>query len=79
MHKNGSQPVHDTLAGVDAPPVAALRKELGQLRARLAEIASMLRQTYGAESVEAGLAAEISAAVQRLEAQISGCPSARIE
>jgi hypothetical protein len=64
-----------------APPAqpVELAKELAQLRARLAEIASMLRNTYGSESIEAQLAGEISAAVQRLEARLAGCVSAHFE
>jgi hypothetical protein len=56
-----------------------LIKELAQLRARLAEIASTLRETYGRESIEVRLAEDVSASVQRLEAQLAGCTSARFE
>ena len=56
-----------------------LMKELAQLRARMAEITSTLRQTYGRESVEVRLAENVSASVQRLEAQLAGCTSARFE
>ena len=72
------------MQGTGAAPVphgqsAELMKELAQLRARMAEIASTLRHTYGRESVEAKLAEDVSASVQRLEAQLAGCTSARFE
>jgi hypothetical protein len=72
MHVNGAAPVQHSQSG-------ELMKELAQLRARLAEIASMLRHDYGPESVEAKLAENISASVQRLEAQLAGCTSAQFE
>ena len=77
MDKNGT-PASGVEPALPAPS-GELLKELAQLRARLAEIASMLRNTYGSESVEAQLAGDISAAVQRLEARLAGCVSARFE
>ena len=72
MHMNGNAPVPQSQS-------AELMKELAQLRARLAEIASLLRHSYGRESAEAKLAEDVSASVQRLEAQLAGCTSARFE
>ena len=80
--ENNGMPADAAGPALPAPSVelaAELAKELAQLRARLAEIASMLRNTYGTESVEAQLAGDISAAVQRLEARLAGCVSARFE
>ncbi len=77
MEKSGSN-VNGVVPAEQAP-TAELAKELSQLRARLAEIASMLRRSYGRESVEAKLTEDVSASVQRLEAQVLGCPSAKFE
>ena len=56
-----------------------LLKELAGLRTRFAEVASSLRRDYGMESTEVRLAEDAAIAVQRLEAQLSGCVSARFE
>ena len=77
MEKNGMYV--NGVAPEQPSPTVEVTKELAQLRARLAEIASMLRGVYGRESVEAKLAKDVSASVQRLEAQLLGCPSARFE
>lgn len=69
MEKNGS--------AANAPE--ELLKELAGLRARFAEIASTLRRGHGLESSEARLAEEAAIAVQKLEAQLAGCVSARFE
>ena len=74
--KNG---IHANEPSAQQAQSAELAKELAQLRARLAEIASMLRNSHGRDSMEVQLAGEISAAVQRLEAQLAGCVSARFE
>jgi hypothetical protein len=72
IHQNGASPVPQTNTG-------EIVKELAQLRARLAEIGSTMRGTYGRESVEARLTEDVSAAVQRLEARLLGCTSAQFE
>ena len=77
MEKNG---VH--LNGASSAPqtnTGEIVKELAHLRARLAEIASTMRGTYGRESVEARLTEDVSAAVQRLEARLLNCPAAQFE
>lgn len=56
-----------------------LSKELAAARARFSEISSSLRREHGADSVEVRLADAVSASIQRLEAQLSGCVSAVIE
>ena len=77
MEKNAVEP-GSTPAGLQAA-MSEIAKELGQLRARLAEIGSTMRRTYGSESVEAALTEDVSKAVQRLEARLLGCPTAEIE
>ena len=62
----------------DAGP-EELTKELAQLRGRLAEIASMMRRSHGPDSVEVRLTEDVSAAVQRLQSRLLGCPSAHFE
>jgi len=77
MEKNG---VHaDRVPAVPGTETADVAKELARLRARLAEIASMMRRIHGRQSKEVQLAEEVSAAVQRLESQLLGCPSAQFE
>ncbi len=71
-HLNGAKPVPPANSG-------EIVKELAQLRARLAEIASTMRGSYGRESIEAKLTEDVSAAVQRLEARLLNCPTAEIE
>jgi hypothetical protein len=72
VHVNGSAPVQQAIT-------AEVTKELAQLRGRLAEIASTMRRIHGRESEEARLTEEVSAAVQRLEARLLGCPNAKFE
>lgn len=72
MEKNGQAASHTRLH-------AELLKDLGGVRTRLAEIASALRREHAPESTEVRLAEEAALAVQKLEAQISGCVSARFE
>jgi hypothetical protein len=81
MHKNGisNNAGASTAPEADSAEVDAIRKELGRLRTQVAEIASTVRTTYGAESPASKLVKEVSASIQRLEAHVSGCLSARIE
>jgi hypothetical protein len=72
IHVNGSIPSA-------ASETADIPKELAQLRVRLSEIASIMRRVHGRESGEARLTEDVSAAVQRLEAQLLGCASAKFE
>jgi hypothetical protein len=76
MGKNGS-----TVNGAGAGPSSnqELLKELAELRARFAEISSELRREHGMESAEVRLSEDVSHAIQCLEAQLAGCPSARFE
>jgi hypothetical protein len=74
MEKNGIQ-----VNGAGTSSHSELMKELAQLRVRLAEIASILRRAHGSESIETRLTEDVSASVQRLEAQLCGCPSAHFE
>ena len=76
MDKSGAQ---INGAPAEQVPNAELAKELSQLRARLAEIASTLRRSYGSDSVEVQLAQQVSASVQRLEARLLSCPTAHFE
>ena len=72
VHLNGTGPLQQTAT-------TELTKELAQLRSRLAEIASTMRRMHGQESVEARLTEDVSAAVQKLEAKLLGCPTALFE
>jgi hypothetical protein len=77
MEKNGMH-----LSGVNPASqvnIGEIAKELAQMRARLAEIASTMRGAYGRDSVEVKLTQDVSAAVQRLEARLLGCASAQFE
>jgi hypothetical protein len=76
VDKNGS-----TLngAGASAYRSQELLKELSELRARFAEISSALRREHGPDSAEVRLSESVSHAIQCLEAQVAGCPSAHFE
>ncbi len=69
----------NSAATVDQAGHQDVIKELARLRARLAEIASIMRGSHGLTSVEARLTEDVSSAVQRLEARLLGCSSAQFE
>jgi hypothetical protein len=72
IHVNGVFPATQ-------PNTGEIVKELAQLRARLAEVASTMRGAYGRENVEVRLTQDVAAAVQRLEARLLNCPTAQFE
>lgn len=73
MEKNGAAPGSTSVL---VEPQAEVAKELSQLRARFAELSADLRRSCGTESPEVRLAEGVSAAIQRLEAQLGGCVTA---